>query len=1690
MKLIALLLLLLTFSSTQQACAAGCLMCDSSSNCIVPDLSQNYVLSNNTAVASTLTNCFYLNADGTCASCDAQYYLDSTTSKCVAVPTASLITNCSYYNTATSCSLCAAGFYLSSNVCTAVTTTVSNCAAYTDATTCSSCSSGYMLSLDSSSCVSTSSVSDCSGYTYVTCGSCAGNYFLNRNNYLSENLMSTTSTDQTNLAVYARNVINSTSYFGEDVCASTANTNCTTFATDSTACTQCNTSYYLDTSGVCNAYPTMPILNCSVYTAAAVCATCSSGYLLQSNLCVAITTSALIANCSTYNNSVSTVTCTACTSTYYLSSNACTLRSNSASISNCATYTVTADTCAICSTGFQLSSDKLQCYANIANCSVYSIPAKNSTLQCSTCASTYYLVAATANVQSSCATGSVTNCATYSNSGTTCSTCVNGFYLNSTANTCNAQPAISQCTAYSTAQGGCATCNPNNSFLVSIYNMCQNVATTIANCIAYAGTVASSTCSTCASGFALAYDGSSCTAISIANCTEAAYNVNSVQVCNSCNSGYFISYTNTACVSALTYNSNQCNSSNDSTANAFYARQYGCNTCNSNAIPVKFTNQFVCVTPTEGLQLTIGTALTVTNCIKYDSSGNCVQCDPTSSNFLLDRATTPYSCGASCSFTGGSYYKYDIDSTTLQITGYNLCVTNGSVNNCAIFAPNLYITSGFTSPTSYAGICISCATGSFPVLDPNTTAYSNADFTTTLATTSSFLLSDYIRSPSAYKPQVTCVATSGKTFVGASTTGIANCTYYKLTSASDYSCIKCNEGYTGIPNSSGYIATCAVDSTCITTTKYYGLDSMIANLASCKMCSDAAGSIARIPVIAYTATSTTNPTFSTFVEYIYSSTNSGTSFDSPTAGSPALPSVTCQDPRTGPTSAVAWAYLYSTSSTYAYCGIIGIVGNNGADNSTADATKIGNYCAACAPGYYPVTINSTYAYVKNTCVAVPNCDASNNNLFNGCATCASGYVLEYRSTNPASDINFSNCLLKPTGTLTNCYAASVSSTAGTAVSTCTVCNSGYNLNNDGICEALTPEHCTAGAFSVNATTQAYNIRWSLYINNNAPGCNQCASGYVAVANNGSTNVCVTSDYVQNTVSTLNTTSSAYVEHCSLYSALSTVPLKCATCASGYILNYSSTSSLDATICYPATSANFANCSLASSATACYQCSSPAYSLLSTGACQLGANNNCATYNYYNDGSNIATAVCTGCSSGYALNASAVCVVGAITNCSDYSSETTCNTCATGYTVYSNSGNGNGPQGTDLPDFCFVTPTAFGCGEFGIASSGEYYCISCAANTTQIAISTPANSATVNNALSACVTFSAVSNCAEYNSGSIANSSYTCESCNSGYYLSNNTCVARTSITNCSIYDSDADTCDTCATGTYLSANSKTCTANPTGVYKCSTYSNATTCTSCLTGYYLSSNACPAVTSTIANCSVYSGAATCSACASNYVLSSNACVTPTATNCLTYTSSTACASCNNGYVLTATTTTSNSTTTTVTNCVAATGKANCATVNYTSPYNCTSCNSGYYLNSGACTAATTTIAHCTNYASATTCSQCDADYALGTDATSCTTNSNIASYSDSNCDDSQIASSPSCSRCSAGSYFVDGACTGTCSVTGCLACAPTSTSTCYICNTGYYQDSTGACNAVSSDISSTGIFGVLSAIVLVFAVMIK
>lgn len=73
-----------------------------------------------------------------------------------------------------------------------------------------------------------------------------------------------------------------------------------------------------------------------------------------------------IDNCIVYDSTVATVICIECKKGFYVYNTIC--KARTIFNTNCSLYTANDDTCAICSTGYVLTTDKMNCLPLVANC--------------------------------------------------------------------------------------------------------------------------------------------------------------------------------------------------------------------------------------------------------------------------------------------------------------------------------------------------------------------------------------------------------------------------------------------------------------------------------------------------------------------------------------------------------------------------------------------------------------------------------------------------------------------------------------------------------------------------------------------------------------------------------------------------------------------------------------------------------------------------------------------------------------------------------------------------------------------------------------------------------------------------------------------------------------------------------------------------------------------------------------------------------------------------------------------------------------------------------------------------------------------------------------------------------------------------------------------------------------------------
>jgi len=1602
----------LVLGLTLGQCDKGCLKCNSKNECIFCDISNNYYLSGTKCLTSTLTNCLKLVSSGGCGVCGPNYYLDSATKKCVAVDTAKAVTNCANYGAGQVCVKCSKGFFISSSKCTAITKTVDNCDTYSADGTCAACSSGFMYNAARNACVANPTTANCFAYSFLDCKSCASGYIANQNLYFlgyhtnSGNLWADIQTFTTGNPIDWVNTARCQKY--QDV-------NCLVGSAFN-VCTTCKPGFFLTSANACRAFPKAIIEGCSVYTSLTTCGGCQNGYYLQSNTqCTLIIGTALISDCTSYSTTAATVQCAQCSSSKFLSGNTCTPnnRTDSLNIANCKTTTITADTCATCNDNFVATTDGKKCLAAISNCNTYVSSSSSSTsLSCSACKSTFYLNT-DANSVTTCIAGAIVGCLTYSSS-TVCTACdTTGYFL--AGSTCTKHVTVANCLTYSGSQfNQCVSCAVG--YYPFNYNTVCGSITAIANCATYSATT---TCSSCVSGYFLNNNACSSISASFPNCAAAG---SAATQCARCSDTF--AFKNVAgdlnCASNHKYILDQCDAPASGVAITFAnistADTASCIGCKENSYPRNIGLTYACV---DNLLLTtkgVTGAAVITGCAKYAPISSAVTCVQCATGFVNIPASGARTCVATCAAATNTVVADNLDGQ------YNLCAlqsdTTYGLANCGASVK-------YWNPAGSGAWAYSCVksgaqqlVADFTAIADNGSLWRDVDGSTVPRPAGAFFYAGF---PTG--------------FGGASPTNnhdnqsvtAQNCEVYYLKSSA-LACARCAWGYTTTFVTTGAVnkTRCSNIANCDKTVSYSGFNNKLNIFLSCHACTG--GNF--VLVSANIATDVANIVLSDLTSDIA-----------------AIQCVT-------PTAAAATA---SVPQTVANCQVYGWFTNGAGAAAPTNARG----CVACQPGYTftPSAANSNFG----TCAAVTNCDTTKNFMVNRCSVCTQVNASAAVEWKAFTDYTGTSCVLVKSD---NCLFVTGAADANNKYN-CGTCKPGFVLNQDNQCEKVTLPSCNdaSGATNVlpipNLSSEAqgatyYALKY-LSTAGSISGCNTCATGFTGVLIPANEVQCVVSPYVQTNVFATGT---KYVPDCAKYSKTlntgNTIAAVCRVCKNNKI------PTADGTQCV----ANIQNCVNADNATItrCSTCASTHVQI--NGVCTLKNIVNCATYN---EAANVASLLCASCNAGFVLATNQLsCYAGNVAGCSSYSTDLpwVCTACLANFNLVSTANSRT---------YCIKVDSGSNCLALDVTASGLqggiYKCTSCSVS--NAASFFPASYATGDNTKvqSVCLSLNLVDKCTAYDSASstLATNSLLCTACSTGFWVdqTKNVCVARANNpSSCTTFYAAADKCSVCAVGSFKTTDETDCVSNPNGILRCATYSNDTVCTGCNAPAYLSNNTCP-LSTVITNCATYTANYTCSACAGGFFLTNaTACTTAQATNCLTYSAINACATCAAGKGLK---TDSNGNT----NCVDH-GIANCAVATTTFPFTCTACNAGYYLAADGTCALPTTITKCVTYDSASTCTRCDTTAVLAVDRKTCNDTA-FAGVPDSNCADNQQVGSAICSKCSPGSFFSNGTCTS-CSnntfASGCYSCDPVNQTNCFACRSGYYQTANGACVSITPAINNT------------------
>lgn len=562
---------------------------------------------------------------------------------------------------------------------------IANCASSTEFNRCSQCALGYAFETGTSfqSCVATT-VDHCfmSIANGSKCLKCMPGYVLSADGSCDAvGLQSCTTSGFIQEPVSFEETY--TLYTGGMGCQACSNGIGMLFGQLSTICVN-NALLAAAASLPSNTTSVYKVPNCKHYgllSDAVVCLKCSPSFLLQIDNRACIDSGA-VPNC--LKAEIGGKTCNQCADGYYFdkSKSLCV----TGSLYQCKTY-ASSSSCAACNDGFMpsaISNNRVACF-DIASTKCASADVDKFTrgiMACTTCANNFY--PSTSSVygifplQDCIAIPPVNNCSKYETgaslalSSLKCLACASDFYVSAASNTCEQR--------YN-KNGSCSVADPNadaclvcaaGTYLTTDKKSCQPNPTGTVGCIQY---VKNNVCTKCDTNMYLS--AGACLLVSedkrVQNCN---YYTNQTE-CSACVRNYYLS--GNSCILSIAAS---CLTHKSQTECSTCADGYGLSKVNDviSCVYVSITNcevpdytslgpNFLCVKCARNFYLSNKSCLAVklqaNNCLYYDSSQNCVQCQ---SSFILD--PTSYKCVSNVNaklFVDGNC------SSNVLATGCNSC---------------------------------------------------------------------------------------------------------------------------------------------------------------------------------------------------------------------------------------------------------------------------------------------------------------------------------------------------------------------------------------------------------------------------------------------------------------------------------------------------------------------------------------------------------------------------------------------------------------------------------------------------------------------------------------------------------------------------------------------------------------------------------------------------------------------------------------------------------------------------------------------------------------------------------------------------------------------------------------------------------------------------------------------------------
>ena len=1150
MKYLSLLILLTTFTSFTSQCKEGCLICKDGITCLICDFMNGYYLNRDVCERDDIGKCKLYAANSENAMCLACFdgYYDIANGKCAEV--LFQIPFCMEYQMEGVCSLCQPGYRIKQDLCEKVETKflVDNCLVHSeDERLCDECTAEYILATNKESCVRDPGIRYCHHYSFLECQKCGDGTVEHLNSYFDKfkEMIDNNKIDELNSTIYDY-LHAKIDRVLHRICVPANLPHCVEYETLS-FCARCEDKYYVTPSGNCHPYPVEPVGHCMVYLDLKTCKLCREGFHVnKEGKCQE---NEIIEFCTAFSGDALVTTCMTCEDEYFLVGNKCFPRENH-NVDNCGFYAISYDFCQECSSGYEVTSDKLGCLPEIVHCQDYIKSNKDTDKHtCEHCEDEFFLIG------EECQRGLVDSCRAYMTNAEVCVRCTEEAYVS--GNVCLPRGiTIEDCAVYDANQEDkCETCD-SNAIKFDLDKKCKPT-NTIDFCSKFSNF---ETCSECEEKYELVNN--KCNPIDASlNCLKKIGNN-----CNKCKVNFYLE--NGQCHKIPSPVLDNCMEleENPTEMNA-------CKGCNEDNVPIKAEEEPLCIDPN-----TIDID-SITHCVKFkkDSNGDtCLKCE---NNKIV--SSDGLSCLDNCpagevavigkvTFDNGGVSPVSAEAF-MKCEAVNV-TTNPELENCAIAAMA-------TNKPGNPLACVKCVNNGIPTQTcPMEMTYFDETGTST---------DDLLSAHAAVECSVAPNAIFGN---NQSSTKDSNCLFYKLETVGGnavFTCQACKFGKTGSISSLSptvHHVSCSDNvEGCDSSVEFNGalLDNdwileifafQIPYKYSCHKCT----SDTEIPFIHLSFKSGLTP---------YALNHNPPSEASSKNGN----LVECRVPNA--------SGLGMTSTEFSNFPSNCALGFYSVDREKNSDLNIGTSvnCLACKNGFKPVKDANNFLIVS--CQQIDFCDTSNDDegWFNGCRTCQEGYSHNFNLTTKM--IDYQDCQRHD---ILNCLAYDSTNNA------CAICKKGYTFNYNGVCESLTPTNCqNYNKLVQNSFSQTLDINHidrALYFIFEE-GCDACDNGYINVKYDEDLETCVASTYLTN--GNFPDQNNKYIKNCSSHVLNNSGGFSCFKCEDSYLMVDGNKKCIYQYL--------FANCILANSnETSCVTCD-PDYVRLTDGTCVPKTINLCKTW---------------------------------------------------------------------------------------------------------------------------------------------------------------------------------------------------------------------------------------------------------------------------------------------------------------------------------------------------------------------------------------------------------------------------------------------------------------------------------------------